>query len=56
MKPGISGLAQVTGGYALLPKEKVLLDVEYIKHRSAKMDLAIIAKTLKTVFTGDGAR
>lgn len=56
VKPGISGLAQVTGGYALLPKEKALLDMEYIKHRSARMDLAIIVKTLKTVFTGDGAR
>ncbi len=27
VKPGISGLAQVTGGYALMPKEKVLLDM-----------------------------
>lgn len=26
MKPGLSGLAQVTGGYDLLPKEKVKLD------------------------------
>lgn len=25
--PGLSGLAQVTGGYGLLPKEKVLLDL-----------------------------
>ncbi len=24
--PGLSGLAQVSGGYDLLPKEKVLLD------------------------------
>ncbi len=56
VKPGISGLAQVTGGYALLPKEKILLDMEYIKHRSVRTDLAVIAKTLKTVFTGDGAR
>ena len=56
VKPGISGLAQVTGGYALMPKEKVLLDMQYIRHRSARMDLAIIMKTLKTIFTGDGAR
>lgn len=56
VKPGISGLAQVTGGYELLPKEKVLLDMEYIRHRGLRMDLAIIAKTLGTVFTGDGAR
>ena len=39
-----------------MPKEKVLLDMQYIRHRSARMDLAIIMKTLKTIFTGDGAR
>ena len=27
MKPGLSGLAQVRGGYDLLPKEKVALDL-----------------------------
>lgn len=30
VRPGLSGLAQVTGGYDLLPKEKVVLDLEYI--------------------------
>ena len=27
VRPGLSGLAQVTGGYDLLPKEKVALDL-----------------------------
>lgn len=27
VRPGLSGLAQVTGGYDLLPKEKVVLDL-----------------------------
>ena len=27
VKPGLSGLAQVSGGYDLLPREKVLLDM-----------------------------
>lgn len=27
VKPGISGLAQVTGGYELLPKEKAVFDI-----------------------------
>ena len=27
VRPGLSGLAQVTGGYDLLPKEKILLDL-----------------------------
>ena len=56
VRPGLSGLAQVTGGYDLLPKEKVVLDLEYIEHRSIAMDLKIILKTLGVVSTGEGAR
>ena len=54
--PGLSGLAQVTGGYDLLPKEKVALDLDYIEHRSLSLDLMIILKTLGVVSTGEGAR
>lgn len=54
--PGLSGLAQVTGGYDLLPKEKILLDLEYIEKRSIALDLKIILKTLGVVKTGEGAR
>lgn len=56
VKPGISGLAQVEGGYELLPKEKARLDIEYIESRSAALDWSIIWRTLHTVKTGDGAR
>ena len=56
INPGITGLAQVTGGYELLPKEKALFDIEYIEKLSLSMDASIIRKTVKTVFTGDGAR
>ena len=56
MRPGLSGLAQVTGGYDLLPKEKVLLDLEYIEHRSLVLDMKIILKTLGVLGTGEGAR
>ena len=54
--PGLSGLAQVTGGYDLLPKEKVVLDLEYIENRSIAIDVKIILKTLGVVSTGEGAR
>lgn len=56
VRPGLSGLAQVTGGYDLLPKEKVALDLEYIERRSIAIDLKIILKTLGVVSTGEGAR
>lgn len=56
VRPGLSGLAQVEGGYDLLPREKVVLDLEYIENRSVGMDLAIMLRTLGVVKTGEGAR
>jgi lipopolysaccharide/colanic/teichoic acid biosynthesis glycosyltransferase len=56
VRPGLSGLAQVKGGYNLLPKEKVQLDLNYIEHRNIAMDLKIIFETLGVVSSGDGAR
>lgn len=56
VKPGITGWAQVNGGYELIPKKKWELDMYYIKNRSIKLDLLIIFKTVKIVLTGDGAR
>lgn len=56
VRPGVSGLAQVTGGYELLPKEKARHDIEYIENRSLSMDARIILKTLVTVFKREGAR
>ena len=56
VRPGITGLAQVEGGYELLPKEKALLDIEYIENRSIRLDLSIVWRTLRTMATGEGAR
>lgn len=56
VRPGLSGLAQVTGGYELLPKNKVIYDLEYIEKRGCLLDLAIMAKTIGIVFSGRGAR
>ena len=56
VKPGISGYAQVNGGYDLIPEEKILFDLAYIKNRSVKMDWAIIMKTLAVLFNHQGAR
>ncbi|MGO1590656.1 MAG: sugar transferase [Ancrocorticia sp.] len=54
--PGMSGLAQISGGYDLSPEEKILLDAEYIRKRSVRLDLKILASTLVVVFTHAGAR
>ena len=54
--PGLTGLAQVNGGYELKPEEKIVYDMEYIAKRSVKMDLYCIFKTVKVVFFHDGAQ
>ena len=56
IKPGITGWAQVNGGYELSPKEKLKYDKYYIEHESLKLDILIWIKTVQVVFTGDGSR
>ena len=54
--PGLTGYAQVNGGYDLKPEEKILYDMVYIERRSVWMDLRCILKTVGVVLRGDGAR
>ncbi len=54
--PGLTGLAQVNGGYYLRPEEKIVYDMEYIRTRSLWLDFKIIFKTVAVVFTHDGAK
>jgi len=56
VRPGLTGYAQVNGGYELLPEEKIVYDMEYIANRSLKMDVLCILKTIAVVFSQDGAR
>ena len=56
VRPGITGLAQVEGGYELLPKEKASLDIKYIESRCVALDLKIMLRTLGVLKTGEGAR
>lgn len=56
VKPGLTGWAQVNGGYDLKPEEKIIYDIHYMKHRSLWMDLKCIIKTVVVVFTHEGAK
>lgn len=56
VKPGITGWAQVNGGYELSPKEKLQYDQYYIENENFLLDLMILFKTIKVVFTGEGSR
>jgi len=52
VKPGITGLAQVTGRNSLSWEERFQLDVQYVQHNSFFRDIIIILKTLFVVLKG----
>ena len=54
--PGLTGLAQIVGGYTFAPEEKIAYDLEYIETRSFLFDLKIIFKTISVVFSHKNAR
>ena len=56
VKPGLTGLAQISGGYELKPEEKILYDIEYIKKRSLWLDFVIVLKTFRLIVTGKGSK
>lgn len=56
VKPGLTGWAQVNGGYDIAPAEKLELDLYYIENRSIWMDLRILLRTFRVIVTRHGAR
>ena len=46
VKPGLTGLAQISGRGGLTIEEKLELDVQYVLHRSLLGDLAIVIRTV----------
>lgn len=55
IKPGLTGLWQVSGRKDLPLHKNLEYDFYYIKHRSLTLDSYIIFKTFGVVFTGKGA-
>jgi len=56
VKPGITGLWQVSGRNDVDFKSRLHLDVWYIRNWNLWMDLVILIKTIKTVLVKDGAK
>ena len=54
VKPGITGWAQVNGRTSLPWPERIELDVWYVEHRSLRLDLRILARTIRMLATGHG--
>ncbi len=55
VKPGITGLWQISGRQHIFYDERVLLDMRYIDTRSLIVDLATLVKTLKVFIVHTGA-
>jgi Undecaprenyl-phosphate galactose phosphotransferase WbaP len=55
VKPGITGLWQVSGRTNLSYDDRVLLDQFYIRHWSPWLDVYILAKTVVALLNRDGA-
>ncbi|GAA4286967.1 sugar transferase [Georgenia daeguensis] len=54
VRPGVTGLAQVSGRNALSWDERLELDVRYVETRSLLVDLRILARTVAVVLSRSG--
>ena len=56
VRPGITGLAQVSGRNAISWDDKFALDVRYVDTHDLRLDLGILLRTMVVVVTGAGVR
>jgi lipopolysaccharide/colanic/teichoic acid biosynthesis glycosyltransferase len=55
VRPGITGLWQVSGRQNLSREDRIRLDREYVQRMSVSRDLRILARTIPAVISGRGA-
>jgi len=55
LKPGITGLWQISGRSDISYDDRVKLDIYYVENWSLLLDLKILFKTVLTVISGRGA-
>lgn len=56
VKSGMTGLAQVSGRQDISFDERRKLDVYYVQNWSFSLDITILIRTIRVVFTGGGAK
>lgn len=54
VRPGLTGLAQVSGRNALAWADRFALDVRYVEKQSMGLDVRILARTVRSVLRRDG--
>ena len=52
IRPGMTGIAQLTGGYAATAEEKLRCDLLYLHYRSLRSDLTLLVLTVLDLFRG----
>jgi lipopolysaccharide/colanic/teichoic acid biosynthesis glycosyltransferase len=53
MKPGMTGLAQVTVRNSVPWDERILVDIKYVENFNVWLDIKILFKTLQKIFVGE---
>jgi lipopolysaccharide/colanic/teichoic acid biosynthesis glycosyltransferase len=56
IKPGLTGLAQISGRSRLLLDEKVRYDICYLRNISLVLDLKILLKTIRVILGAEGVK
>ncbi len=56
VRPGVTGLAQVSGRNAMTWEQKFALDIRYVDEHDLRMDLAILVRTARIVLAREGVR
>ncbi|MCV7703572.1 sugar transferase [Micrococcus luteus] len=54
VRPGITGLAQVSGRNAISWEQKLELDVHYVENFSLALDVMVLWRTVRSVLTREG--
>ena len=54
VRPGLTGWAQIHGRTSLPWHERIELDLWYVEHESLRLDLRILARTVRMVVAGHG--
>lgn len=54
VRPGVTGLAQITGRNALTWTDKFACDIDYVDARSVKLDLIIVLRTVTATVRREG--
>ena len=54
IRPGVTGLAQVSGGYETTPEIKIKYDLSYVANQNFALDLKILVRTCKIICSRSG--